>query len=79
MIHVGRIAAEKNLDLAVQAFRRLQQDRPDARFIWVGDGPERDRLARENPDFVFVGIQRGNALARHFASAASSFSWLRPK
>lgn len=68
VIHVGRIAAEKNLDLAVQAFRRLQQDRPDARFIWVGDGPERERLARENPDFVFGGIQRGNALARHFAS-----------
>ena len=68
VIHVGRIAAEKNLDLAVQAFRRLQQDRPDARFIWVGDGPERERLARENPDFVFCGIQRGNALARHFAS-----------
>ena len=68
VIHVGRIAAEKNLDLAVQAFRLLQRTHADARFVWVGDGPERERLARENPDFVFCGIRRGNALARHFAS-----------
>jgi glycosyltransferase involved in cell wall biosynthesis len=69
LVHVGRIAAEKNLDLAVRAFRALQQVRPDARFVWVGDGPERTRLARENPDFVFCGVQRGESLARHFASA----------
>ena len=68
-IHVGRIAAEKNLGLAVRAFRALQAARPDARCVFVGDGPERERLARENPDFVFCGIQRGAALARHFASA----------
>ncbi len=69
VIYLGRIAAEKNLDLAVRAFRALQRQRPDARFVWVGDGPERKRLARENPDFVFCGIQRGETLARHFASA----------
>lgn len=68
-IHVGRIAAEKNLGLAVRAFRRLQAAQPLARFVFVGDGPERERLARENPDFVFPGVQRGDALARHFASA----------
>jgi glycosyltransferase involved in cell wall biosynthesis len=26
------------------------------------------KLAHENPDFIFCGIQRGDALARHFAS-----------
>ena len=69
VIHVGRIAAEKNLDLAVRAFRRLQSERPDARFVWVGDGPARAALADANPDFVFRGVQRDDALARHFASA----------
>lgn len=69
VIHLGRIAPEKNLALAVRAFRELQKRQPDARFVWVGDGPSRDQLARENPDFVFCGIQRGEALARHFASA----------
>ena len=67
-IYVGRIAPEKNLALAVKAFRRLQQIRPKARFIWVGDGPSREKLAHENPDFIFCGVQRGDALARHFAS-----------
>jgi glycosyltransferase involved in cell wall biosynthesis len=67
-IYVGRIAAEKNLELAVRSFRQIQARHPTARFVWVGDGPMREKLARENPDFVFCGVQRGEALARHFAS-----------
>lgn len=66
--YMGRIAAEKNLELAVQAFRKLQQRQPDARFIWIGDGPSRAGIAAANPDFVFTGVQRGETLARHFAS-----------
>ena len=68
-VFVGRIAAEKNLGLAVAAFRALQRQHPHALFIWVGDGPAREALQRENPDFIFCGLQRGEALARHFASA----------
>ncbi len=68
VIHVGRIAPEKNLALAVRAFRAIQRERPEARFVWVGDGPERESLARANPDFLFLGVQRGEALAQHFAS-----------
>lgn len=67
-IYVGRIAPEKNLDLAVRAFRELQKSRPDARFVWVGDGPARAKLQQDNPDFIFCGIQRDETLARHFAS-----------
>jgi len=69
VIHVGRIAPEKNLGLAVAAFRSLQRQRPDARFVWVGDGPAREQLQRDNPDFILSGVQRGHELARHFASA----------
>ena len=69
VIHVGRIAAEKNLGLAVRAFRALQARRPDARYLWVGDGPMRASLQREHPDFVFAGVRRGEALARLFACA----------
>jgi glycosyltransferase involved in cell wall biosynthesis len=68
VIHVGRLAAEKNLDLAVRAFRAIQLRHADARFVVVGDGPERARLAQENPDFCFAGMRRGEDLARHFAS-----------
>lgn len=69
VLYVGRIAAEKNLALAVRAFRTLQALRPDARYAWVGDGPLLEPLRRENPDFLFLGVQRGEALARLFASA----------
>lgn len=69
VIHVGRIAPEKNLDLAVRAFRAMQHERPRARFVWVGDGPARAALQAAQPDFLFVGTQRGEALAQHFASA----------
>jgi glycosyltransferase involved in cell wall biosynthesis len=69
VIHLGRIAPEKNLGLAVRAFREIQTRCPGARFVWVGDGPSRGQLAKDHPDFVFCGIQRGEALARHFASS----------
>lgn len=69
VIYLGRIAPEKNLELAVRAFRELQRSRPDARFVWVGDGPARQKLAQEHPDFIFCGLQRGAEVARHFASA----------
>lgn len=69
MLYVGRIAAEKNLALAVRAFRAVQQQVPGARYVWVGDGPARAALAAANPDFVFAGMLQGEALARHYASA----------
>ncbi len=68
-IYVGRIAQEKNLDLAVRAFRILQARVPETRFVWVGDGPIRARLAAANPDFIFAGMCSGEDLARHYASA----------
>jgi glycosyltransferase involved in cell wall biosynthesis len=67
-IHVGRIAPEKNLELAVRAFRAIRSIRPDARFVLVGDGPARAALQAANPDFIFAGVQRSESLARHFAS-----------
>lgn len=68
-IYVGRIAAEKNLDLAVRAYRALREREPRARFVCVGDGPVRKRMAAENPDFIFAGARNGHDLARHYASA----------
>ncbi len=69
VLYVGRIAAEKNLELAVRTFRAIQQRVPQARFVWVGDGPARAALQAAHPDFIFTGVQRGETLARHIASA----------
>ncbi|MBK9131416.1 MAG: glycosyltransferase family 1 protein [Gammaproteobacteria bacterium] len=68
VLYVGRLAAEKNLQLAVRAFRALQGARPEARFVLVGDGPLAARLREEHPDFVFCGMRTGTDLAAHYAS-----------
>jgi glycosyltransferase involved in cell wall biosynthesis len=69
VLYVGRIAAEKNLELAVQAFEAISQRVPQARYVWVGDGPARAALQAAHPEYIFAGMQRGHALARHMASA----------
>jgi len=69
VMYLGRVAPEKNLDLAIAAFRAIQKQQPSARFVWVGDGPARAAIEAAHPDFVFAGVQRGEMLARHFASA----------
>ena len=66
--YVGRIAPEKNLDLAVRAFRAIAARHPSAKFVLVGDGPARKPLSAAHPDFVFAGMRRGADLARHYAS-----------
>lgn len=69
VLYVGRLAAEKNLALATRAFRAIQTANPRARFILVGDGPQRRALQRRNGDFIFCGMHIGEALARRYASA----------
>ena len=69
MIYVGRVAAEKNLSLAVEAFLELQRKVPRAKFVLVGDGPERAALEKAHPDFHYAGMRRGEELAAHYASA----------
>ncbi|MDX5410523.1 MAG: glycosyltransferase family 1 protein [Thauera sp.] len=69
VLHVGRLAPEKNPALAREAFRAIRRERPEARMVWVGDGPLRAQLEHEAPDEIFAGVQRGEALAAHYASA----------
>lgn len=69
VLHVGRLAPEKNIDLAVQAFRRLRLWVPDALMVITGDGPERSHLARSYPDVVLAAAQPPAELARFYASA----------
>ena len=69
LLCVGRVAAEKNIEVALRAFERLRRQRVDARMVVVGDGPLRRRLALEHPTVRFVGVRRGEALAACYASA----------
>lgn len=68
-LYVGRIAAEKNLPLAVRAFSEIHRRIPDFRGIFVGDGPKLVSLKRQHPEFIYPGALFGEDLARHYASA----------
>jgi glycosyltransferase involved in cell wall biosynthesis len=69
VLYVGRLAAEKNLDLLLQAHAAMRQVDPKWRLVLVGDGPLRDSLQHRCPDAVFAGQRRGIDLAAHYASA----------
>jgi glycosyltransferase involved in cell wall biosynthesis len=66
---VGRVAAEKNVRLAIEAYRAMQRHHPTCRLVIVGDGPLRRTLERAHPDLFFTGMLTGEPLAAHFASA----------
>jgi glycosyltransferase involved in cell wall biosynthesis len=68
VLYVGRLAAEKNLELILRAFRDISVDIPDARLVLVGDGPERAPLQQTRPDVVLTGAKVGTELAEHYAS-----------
>ena len=68
VLYVGRVAAEKNLGLAVETFLRLREREPRLRFVLVGDGPAKEPLRRAHPEFHYAGMRRGAELAAHYAS-----------
>ena len=67
-LYVGRIAAEKNLPLLVDAYAAMKRARPDVKLVLVGDGPERAALRASRPDIFFAGARTGRELAAHYAS-----------
>lgn len=69
VLHVGRLAPEKNLTVLVAAFQQLQQVCPRARLVVVGDGPSRHTLQAGCPGAVFAGFRTGEDLAAHYASS----------
>lgn len=69
LIYVGRLAQEKNLNLAIQAYFRLQAINPTLKFVLVGNGPLLEDLRHQHPEFIFAGVRTGEDLAAHYASA----------
>ena len=69
LLYVGRVAAEKNIELALRAFDALRLKQPSARMVVVGDGPLRESLEPAHPDVLFVGSKQGDDLAACYASA----------
>lgn len=69
LLYVGRLAPEKDVALALDAFEQLRARAPRAAMVVVGDGPSRAALQARHPGVLFTGALTGDALARHYASA----------
>ncbi len=69
VLHVGRMASEKNLTGVIQAYEAIRRIQPTARMIWVGDGPQLKKMRRQYPEHIFCGSKTGLELAVHYASA----------
>jgi glycosyltransferase involved in cell wall biosynthesis len=68
LLHVGRIAPEKNLDALLAAYDAARRCEPRTRLVLVGDGPARRELQARCPQAILAGMQRGEYLAAHYAS-----------
>ena len=71
LLYVGRLSREKNLPCLAEAMRLLAARRPDVGLVVVGEGPYRQAFeqATRGLPVVFTGLQAGEALSRHYASA----------
>lgn len=68
-LYVGRLAREKNIDLALNTFLKLKQNHAGIRLVLVGPGPDYSRLSERHDGVIFVGSKVDEELARHYASA----------
>ncbi|HVW21215.1 MAG TPA: glycosyltransferase family 1 protein, partial [Opitutaceae bacterium] len=69
VIHVGRMAAEKNYPLLFRAYDAMRAANPRCRFVIAGEGPLRGKLLRQQPRCVFAGFFPREEIGRYYASA----------
>ena len=75
ILHLGRIAQEKNLDTFIKAAPTVKKEYPDSKFIIVGTGPAEEfykkmvkRLNLSN-DFIFTGYVPDELIPKYYACA----------
>lgn len=68
LLHVGRLAKEKNVGVVLNAFSAIQSRLPTAKLVFVGDGPLRENLQDACPQAIFAGVKTGEELATYYAS-----------
>jgi glycosyltransferase involved in cell wall biosynthesis len=69
VIHVGRVAAEKNYPLLLRTFDAMRAANPRLRCVLAGEGPLKAQLARDYPQHTFVGFFSREEIGRYYASA----------
>ena len=62
IVYIGRVALEKNIEAFLEIKTKMDK-------IVVGDGPEKQRLQQKYPYVSFVGMKKGQDLAKYYANA----------
>jgi glycosyltransferase involved in cell wall biosynthesis len=70
-LYVGRLSAEKSLDLLLHAAQELENRFPGkTMFVFTGDGPYAEIIRNSTlPNTVFTGFKQGRDLSELYASA----------
>jgi glycosyltransferase involved in cell wall biosynthesis len=69
LLSVGRLAAEKNLDLIVNTYQALQRAGRPVKVVFAGDGPYKAKLQADCPEAIFTGMCTHAELAVIYATA----------
>lgn len=70
ILYVGRVAAEKDIDILPETMRRVQAQHENAVLVVTGDGPQLAALRVQAPEGTcFTGFLRGESLAQAYASS----------
>ena len=69
LLSVGRLAAEKNLDLTLKTYRAIVATGRNVQLVIAGDGPLRAATQAKCPEAIFVGMCTHEQLAAVYASA----------
>ena len=75
ILHVGRVAPEKNLGTLIHGFRRVREANPDAKLLMVGSGPYLEKyydLVRRlglSGEVIFTGFVPDEDLPQYYAAA----------
>jgi glycosyltransferase involved in cell wall biosynthesis len=69
LLSVGRLAAEKNLNLTIETYQALKAAGRDVKMVFAGDGPMRSITEAKCPDAFFMGMCSHEQLAILYASA----------
>ena len=69
LLSVGRLAAEKNLDLTIQTYQALIAAGRPVKMVFAGDGPMRTITEAKCPEAIFMGMCNHAQLAELYASS----------
>ncbi|MFZ9838172.1 MAG: glycosyltransferase family 4 protein [Opitutaceae bacterium] len=69
VLHVGRMAPEKDYDLLFRCYAAMRAVHPGLRFVLAGEGPLRAGLERAHPECHFAGFLSRPEIGAYYASA----------